>query len=286
MFCGCGGMGLGFKQAGFDIVEAYDFDRYAVQSYNANIGNHAKQVDITTQTWEDMPKVDVWSFGFPCTNLSYSGNRAGLYKGEQSRLFFEVMRLLDETIKNNSDNLPKVIVAENVTGLKPYLGVLEEEYAKRGYKMYYTLYNSKYWGVPQSRERYFVVGTRLDKTFDFLQEKTDFIPKLSTILEKDVDERHYISDEKAKTIIEQALKRISCLGTVHATLTPDRITKKQNGRRAKEDEEPMYTLTTNDLHGIIIEEQPKIEVIGMLDTNWHDHSRRVHNPEGLSPVLS
>ena len=208
-FCGAGGMSLGFKQAGFEIAGAWDFDKYAVQTYKANVGDHVKQADITQMMWSDVPKADVWTFGFPCQDLSVAGKRAGLFEGKRSGLFFEVMRLLGETRKNAPDNLPAIIMAENVKGLRPYLDVLKEEYRKQGYIMKYALFNSKYWGVPQNRERYFVVGIREDlpQDFNFPIQQTDFIPKLSSVLQESVDEKYYISEEKAQKIIDQALQQ-------------------------------------------------------------------------------
>lgn len=165
-------------------------------------------------------------------------------------------------------------MAENVKALRPYLPVLEAEYAKRGYRTYYTMFNSKYWYVPQNRERYFVIGIRNDIKGDFLfpVEQHEYVPKLSSVLEKNVDEKYYISDDKAKVIIDQALKKLESLGYCHATITPDRIDKRQNGRRAKENEEEMFTLTAQDLHGVIVD-----------DTFGYDGEPRVY--EDASPTL-
>jgi DNA (cytosine-5)-methyltransferase 1 len=235
LFCGAGGMGLGFKQAGFEIVGAWDIDKYAIQSYRHNVNSHALQVDITQMIWRDLPKADIWLFGFPCQDLSVSGKQAGMqvvcqecqkiydkieydkcpkcesknYKAAtRSGLFFEVMRLLEETEKYVPEQLPKVILAENVKGLKPYLPILQKEYEQHNYKMYYVLYNSKYWRVPQNRERYFVIGIHksINKEFVFPEQREQYIPKLSIILENQVDEKYYLSDEKTKKIIEQAIK--------------------------------------------------------------------------------
>lgn len=70
--------------------------------------------------------------------------------------------------------------------------------------MYYTMYNSKFWNVPQNRERYFVVGVRSDLNGDveFPTEQHEYVPKLSSILETNVDEKYYIADDKAKVIID------------------------------------------------------------------------------------
>lgn len=191
LFCGAGGMGLGFKNAGFIIQGAWDFDKYAVESYRHNVGDHVKQMDITKMVASDIPYADVWTFGFPCQDISIAGKQAGMVQGEtRSGLFYEVMRLLDEV-----EQKPKIILAENVKGVKKYLPTIEEEYDKAGYKMYYTLYNSKYWGVPQNRERYFMLGVRkdLNKVFEFPKQQTDFVPKLSSILDTEVDEKYYLN---------------------------------------------------------------------------------------------
>lgn len=197
LFCGAGGMGLGFKNAGFEIAGAWDFDKHAVQSYKHNIGEHVKEADIGQMAASDLPYSDVWTFGFPCQDLSLAGKRAGLFEGKRSGLFFEVMRLLGET---NEYDKPAIIMAENVKGLKPYIDVLWEEYEQQGYKMYYTLYNSKYWGVPQNRERYFVVGVHesIEQEFIFPEQQEYYIPRLITALDGNVDEKYYLSIEKTK----------------------------------------------------------------------------------------
>ena len=263
LFCGCGGMGLGFKQAGFTIAGAWDFDKYAIQSYRANIGDHAKQADIRDMSAKDLPGADLWTFGFPCQDISVAGKGEGL-DGARSGLFFEVMRLLGDT-----KDKPPFILAENVKQLKKYLPRVEHEYNKQGYKMVAQLYNSKYWGVPQNRERYFILGIQedIDTNFDFPIQQEDYVPKLSSALEDSVAESYYIDDAKAQTIIRQALERLDKLGRIHACITPDRVDKKQNGRRAKKEEEEMFTLTVQDLHGVICKET------GLL------------NPEGVAKTL-
>lgn len=77
-FCGCGGMGVWFLNAGYKIAGAWDFDKYAVQSYDHNVGHHVKQADIKEMTWQDVPFAHVWAFGFPCQDLSVAGKQAGL----------------------------------------------------------------------------------------------------------------------------------------------------------------------------------------------------------------
>lgn len=324
-FCGCGGLGQAFKNAGFEIVGAWDFDKYAVQSYRRNIGDHVTQADIKELTYKDIPKADVWTFGFPCQDLSVAGKQRGLvlkcqdceteieinpeeYTGEiicpncggsntksesRSGCFFEIMRLLDETAEHNPEAMPAVILAENVRAVKPYLPVLEVEYKKRGYTAHAEMFNSKFWGVPQNRERYAIVGTRdvLNLSFVFPTEQHEFVPKLSDFLEDNVDEKYYLPDEKAKTIISQALEKLEELGKCHACITPDRINKRQNGPRAKAEDEPMFTLTAQDLHGVIVLEEGVTEEdltaaiceeTGLLDPNGCGKTLRVGGGNSLT----
>ena len=128
-FCGCGGMGIAFKNAGYEIAGAWDFDKYAVESYRANVGDHVQKADIKELHQADIPQADVWAFGFPCQDLSVAGKQRGMilkcedcgeeieinpeeYTGNticpkcssnnfkaasRSGCFFEMMRLLEET---------------------------------------------------------------------------------------------------------------------------------------------------------------------------------------------
>ncbi|MCX4300391.1 MAG: DNA cytosine methyltransferase [Lachnospiraceae bacterium] len=234
-FCGCGGIGLGFKQAGFHIAGAWDSNKYAVQAYKENVWAGVKQADIREMDIDDIPEADVWAFGFPCQDLSVAGLKAGMkvicrhcmaewqfctghgtcpscgkqeFKAaNRSGLFFEIMRLLDQARTSSKNKLPDILMAENVKGLKKYIPILEEQHV--------------------------------------------YIPELSLVLEKDVEEKFYIPDKKAKVIISQALKSLDKLQGCHAVITPGRENKRQNGRRAKGNEEPMFTLTAQDLHGVI-----------------------------------
>lgn len=312
-FCGAGGMGLGFKRAGWEIAGAWDFNKYAVETYSRNVGQHVQLADISKLKGAFLPKANLWTFGFPCQDISVAGEKKGLVvicegceseyvikkpedvcptcKGNKFRaksrsgMFFEIMRLLGEV-----DEKPEIILAENVKQLKGILPVLKAEYEKAGYIMYVKLFNSKYWGVAQNRERYFVVGVRQDLdtgfSFKFPEEQTEFVPKLSTALESNVDEKFYLSDEKAAKIIEQALLKLESLGNVHPCLTPERVERRQQGRRAREDEEPMFTITAQDKHGIIERvEEPHLKLFGSLEYYGNDQMNRVYDPEGISPTL-
>ena len=237
LFCGAGGFDLALLQAGFDIEFAVDFDKYAIQSYHANIGNHAICKDIRDIKGVDLPIVDLWTGGFPCQDLSNAGQRVGL-TGKRSGLFFEIMRLLDE-VKHK----PKALIMENVKGLKPYLHILNDEFSKRGYTLHYALYNSKYWGVPQNRERYYIVGL-LDSDwtkFQMPEQPTDYVPMLADFLDTDALEKYYVSDDKAKTVIEQALGSVG-ISIKHGIVLDG---KSKYGKNA-------YSVFIDDIHPTIL----------------------------------
>lgn len=189
-----------------------------------------------------------------------------------------------------------MLIAENVKALRKFLPVLEAEYGKAGYRCHAQLFNSKYWFVPQNRERYIVVGTldTLPDTYQYPEEQHDFVPKLSTVLESNVPENFYIADDKARKIIDQALQRLSEMGNVHATITPDRVDKRQNGRRAKEDEDPMFTLTAQDLHGVILRPERteygksirKDYEAGEVKEKWGNIRALQPRPDGISNTLT
>lgn len=198
-------MGLGFKNAGFEIVGAWDWLDNQVDHYRKNVGDHVKKMDINIMKWDDVPTANVWTYGFPCQDLSRAGKMDGLLEGKRSGLFFEVMRLLDETAEHNPDNLPDIIMAENVEDLRKYLPILEDEYGQRGYKFYSKLCNSKFWGVAQNRKRFFVVGVKesIDTgSFDFPEQIEEVTVTLRDILEPEVDESLFVNlDEKFKELI-------------------------------------------------------------------------------------
>lgn len=222
-------MGRGFKDAGYDIVGAWDWKQHIVDSYKAHLGDHVKLQDIKKLTGSEVPDAEIWAFGFPCQDLSRSGKMKGLtvkcddceavferteeqkvcpdcgcdsYRAEsRSGMFFEIMRLLGEV-----SHKPEVLIAENVQDLRKVMDVLEEEYDKAGYRAYYKLLNSKFWGVPHSRPRYFVIGVRKDITIDFVfpEESTEVTARLIDILEDEVDEKYFNLTDNVMSLLQIA----------------------------------------------------------------------------------
>ncbi len=177
MFAGAGGLDLGFRgdftflgrryeRIAFDIVKAYDINPRAVETYNANLEPVCEVKDVTQIDPSELPKVDVVLGGFPCQDFSFAGKRQGI-KVHRGRLYLAMVAAV-EAIR------PKVFVAENVKGLLFANGGLAKEIitndfakASPGYRIYMEVLNATDYGVPQRRERVFIVGVRKDLKGEF-----------------------------------------------------------------------------------------------------------------------
>lgn len=162
-FSGIGGFHSGLEKAGMKCIGYCEFDKFAQESYKAIYDTEGLYFnnDIRNIKGKDLPAADLWAFGFPCQDISIAGNQKGIKNGTRSGLFFEVMRLLDESEKSN--NKPTWLIVENVKNLlsidrgRGFFTVLSEM-AKRGYSVEWHVYNSKDYGVPQNRERVYLAG--------------------------------------------------------------------------------------------------------------------------------
>lgn len=301
-FAGAGGFDLGFINAGFDIAVAYEWDKFAVQSYKANLGDHVIQQDVSILKGSDIPEASVWLFGFPCQDVSVAGRKAGMEQGTRTGLFYEIMRLLGE-----KENKPEIILAENVKGLKKWLPVVQGEYEDAGYRFYMTEYNSKYFGVPQSRERYFLLGVREDLVgdFEFPEQQTNFIPQLKDFLLPNPDPKYYMS-ETAMLWLQRHRDKHESKGTgfkwdirpaegVASTLranasfapTDNSVLQAVDEKFFYQDEKVMNVLKDATERMLAKGTQPQLNVLGMAEgINGHDILKRVYDIEGISPTLS
>lgn len=170
-FAGIGGFRLGMEMAGHECVGHCEIDKYANLSYIAMHRPKESEVfftDVRAIEPSDMPECDIYCFGFPCQAFSIAGKRHG-FEDTRGTLFFEVMRLAKE-------RHPKILFAENVKGILSHQGgetfeVIIETMDELGYDVEWQLLNSKDFGVPQNRERVFLVGHSRDysgsKVFPF-----------------------------------------------------------------------------------------------------------------------
>lgn len=160
-FAGIGGIRLGLEQAGHKCVGFCEFDKYARTAYKAMYDTEGEweNHDVRTVKPYDVPAADLWCFGFPCQDISVAGKQKGLQEGERSGLFYEIMRLL---AGRRQEDRPKWLLIENVKNLLSIgngfdFARLLCEVGGHGYSLQWDTLNSKDYGVPQNRERVFIV---------------------------------------------------------------------------------------------------------------------------------
>lgn len=333
LFAGIGGFRRGMELAGHECVGFCEFDKFATASYTSmhlltleqrerlnKMPLKQRQKEILKEEYRngewyandirrvyagDIPRADCWCFGFPCQDISVAGKQLG-FQGNRSSLFFRVMYLIGQL---EEENRPTYLFVENVKNLLSVNGGwdfarLLIEMEQRGYDAEWQVLNSKDFGVPQNRERCFIIGHLRGRSTAkvFPVERTDGENSIQMIDHKDGYRKntqvfapdgitetldtgqgggrgHHValpcfidlcnSGTETTSIARclQARYQKGC-GTYKAqnsgiaipVLTPDRAEKRQNGRRFKEDGEPMFTLTGQDRHGVAI------EPIGVIDS--------------------
>lgn len=209
LFSGIGAQAKAMERLGadFETWRAYDIDKYAVQAYNAIHGTSFVPTDITKIHADDLGICDrdkftyLLTYSFPCQDLSLSGFRKGMKRGSGTRsgLLWEVERLLLEC----GDNLPHILVMENVKQVigeknKRDFDEWRESLTRMGYTSQYQILNAKDYGIPQNRQRCFMVSWLGNWTYSF----PDPIPlnlMLKDMLEDNVEDKYYLTDEQVST---------------------------------------------------------------------------------------
>lgn len=337
-FAGIGGFRKGMELAGHKCVGFCEFDKFATASYismhlltqkqresleKVPLKKRQKEIlkeeyrngewyanDIRRVYARDIPRADCWCFGFPCQDISVAGKQIG-FQGNRSSLFFRVMYLIGQL---EEENKPTYLFVENVKNLLSVNGGwdfarLLVEMDREGYDAEWQVLNSKDFGVPQNRERCFIIGHLRGRSTAkvFPVEGTDGENSVQIVGHKDGYRRntHFFAPEGATEALDtgqggerghhvtspcfidlcyegsQMTEQARCLkaryykgmanhagqdsGIAIPVLTPDRAEKRQNGRRFKDDGEPMFTLTGQDRHGIAIE--VKEATANTLDTS-------------------
>ena len=206
-FAGLGACSKALTNLGIEheIVDAVEIDKYAVKSFNAVHGTSFEPQDITK--WDKDIECDLIMHGSPCQDFSVAGKGAGGDKdsGTRSSLMYETLRIV-EKLK------PKYVIWENVKNLlsakhrhnfDAYLEAME----RLGYRSQYQVLNAKDYGVPQNRERVFTVSIRKDiYNGYFFPAPIPLEKRLKDVLEGDVDEKYYLSDERVAGLIASTEK--------------------------------------------------------------------------------
>lgn len=343
-FAGIGGFRRGMELAGHECVGFCEFDKFATASYISmhlltdeqrkvleDIPIKKRQKEILKEEYRngewyandirrvyagDIPKADCWCFGFPCQDISVAGKQAG-FQGNRSSLFFRVMYLVGQL---KEEDKPTYLFIENVKNLLSVNGGwdfarLLIKMEQGGYDAEWQVLNSKDFGVPQNRERCFIIGHLRGRSTSkvFPIEGTDGEDSIQIIGHRDGYRRntqvfapdgitetldtgqgggrgHHVAlpcfidlsyqktelTNKARCLQARHNKGITnhkaeVSGVAIPVLTPDRAEKRQNGRRFKEDGEPMFTLTSQDRHGVAI------DPLGVLSNVHAEYGKEVAN---------
>lgn len=284
LFSGIGAFEKALKNTGIqtEIVNYCEIDKYASKAYSAihGVSESLNLGDIRTVNAEKLPRdIDLITYGFPCQDISNAGKRRGFWDGEgkvtRSGLFFEAARII-RYLK------PEIAIAENVkalTGRKftEEFETVRLELNEAGYNNYYAVLNAKDYGIPQNRERLFIVSVRQDAdtgSFAF-PVRQKLVLKLKDLLEPVTDEKYFIRNEKAKALIGKIAVK-NAKGIIGST------NGHQSGNIVHEDSVISPCLT---VAGHV--EPLKIMRLGNLysDNAGGSWGGNVYDPEGLAPVL-
>ncbi|EAC8234978.1 DNA (cytosine-5-)-methyltransferase, partial [Listeria monocytogenes] len=278
LFAGVGGFRLGMEAAGHKCVGYVEIDKYARISYTAihQTEGEFEGHDITSisdDVIRSIGRVDIITGGFPCQAFSIAGKRRG-FEDTRGTLFFEIMRWA-AILK------PETLFLENVPGLLSHdEGITFETILRKmdeaGYDAEWDCLNACQFGVPQSRERIFLIGHsrtgRRRKVFPIErcneQANLERINKINKIYNH--SQALFPESEEAFSFVQKT----TCI----PILSPEREEKRQNGRRFKTQGEPAFTITAQDRHGIIVS--------GELEGTGREQSNRVYSEKGLAPTLT
>lgn len=191
LFAGIGGIRLGFESCGCVNVFSSEWDKYAQKMYEANFGERPFG-DINDIAPEDIPDHDILLAGFPCQPFSIAGKQLG-FSDTRGTLFFNIEAIIQA-------KRPRAFLLENVKRLVSHDGgrtfdIIQERLRGLGYTIYSKVLNSLHFGVPQKRERIYLVGFREPICFEFPIPNMGSFPELSSILEEEVDASYYLTSE-------------------------------------------------------------------------------------------
>jgi len=206
LFAGIGGIELGFKNAGFNILWANEMDKNACITYRENHNHKLFEKDLKNLKTNEVEKIDILTGGFPCQAFSVAGLRKG-FEDNRGHVFFEILRFID-------DINPNIIFLENVKNLKGHdkgntFKKIVDELEQRGYYLKYEILNSSEYGnVPQNRERIYIVGFK-DKTtynnFTFPTPKK-LTKKIQDLIDDTVLEKFYYTNSRYYSQLKAEMK--------------------------------------------------------------------------------
>ncbi len=291
LFSGIGAFEKALDNLGieYELVNYCEIDKYASLSYSLihNVSESKNLGDITKVDTSKFPKdIDLITFGFPCQDISLAGKQQGFQKNDgsttRSGLFFEALRIIEDT-------KPRIAIAENVKNLvskkfNKEFNIVLNSLEKAGYNSYFEVLNSKDFGIPQNRERVFIVSIRKDiDKFNFFEpfmfpRKQELKLRLKDLLESQVDEKYFLSDKMISYISATGSKNFKnpdCKINLDIT----RHLKTNQNKRAG-----TTNYVSNDLPDNL--DLSVIRKYGLFDKDGQTHQAgSVYDVDGLSPTL-
>ena len=249
LFAGAGGLDLGFKKAGFDVIYANEFDKKIWKTYEKTHNTPLDKRDIRKIKSDEIPACDGIIGGPPCQSWSEAGTLRGI-EDSRGQLFYDFIRIL-------KDKQPKFFVAENVSGMlskrhEKAVNNIISLFKDAGYDMYIKLLNANDYDVPQDRLRVFYIGFRKDIKVNFsFPEPHDYKPTLKDAI-WDLKDNALPALEKNKT------NSTNCKFLNHEYLTGSYSTIFMSRNRVRSWNEPSFTIQAGGRHAPIHLQAPKM----------------------------
>lgn len=295
LFSGIGAFEKALDNIGIDynLVNYCEIDKYASKAYSLihNVSEDKNLKDVTTVDTSKLPPIDLITYGFPCQDISIAGKMKGFKDKEtgnatRSGLFFEALRLIENT-------KPKYAIAENVKNLtskkfEKEFNIVLTSLEQAGYANYWKVLNARDYGIPQNRERVFIISIRKDiDTFSFrFPKKVPLTRCLKDMLEDNVDEKYYYSGHKVETLIYKLQEKydIKDREVADASIKNPKLKEVSNCITARYD----AGIQNQESIGTVVVE-PKLDVVANFKdyTNkGFDSAGRVYDEKGLAPTLN
>lgn len=289
-FAGVGSQRMALHNLGIDheVVAIAEIDKFAIASYTAIHGETLNLGDISQLNTEDIPDHDLFTYSFPCQDISVAGKQAGLDmdSGTRSGLLWECQKVI--AVKK-----PKYLLLENVKNLvgkrhKANFDRWLDWLVEQGYSNYWQVLNAKDYGIPQNRERVFVVSILGEHEPFAFPEKQELTTRLKDLLEPSVPEQFYLDNDKTRALIAHIDYKptdeikLNQVGNFEKLANPD---KKFNDPQVGRVLDTMGISNALDtMQGG--NRQPKILAIGNVNPSGAGMNGNVFSADGLSPTIT
>lgn len=257
----------------YELVGFSEIDKYAIKSYCAihNVPENKNLGDVTKIEIDKIPDFDLMSWGFPCQDISISGRMEGIKEGTRSGLYYEGYKILKA-------KMPKISIIENVKNLtsqrfRSQFESILNDISELGYNNYWKVLNAKDYGVPQNRERVFIISIRkdIDKNNFTFPSPVILDLKLKDILEDKVDDKFYLTENGIGRLIKKNNKLLKDYQNPNISSCLIAGYHKMSGNNNQ------YIAESNNIE----------RVAGLFDTEKSKHQAgSVYNPNGISPTLT